>query len=217
MESCRSPLVEAALRASGVGAREELAYYLAQFKTLVESLRQGLPLENEAVRARYLFDWLWRSKPQRYQPGGCFRVSDVLDAEVRGGRGPVGNCLGLTVLYNTLAQELGLRVAAAHMERAFHGVPHVFTLLQADGLQIDVENVVCNGFDYSGHKSCPDREVWGDDDLVADIYLSRGNALFESRHWREAAACYDEALRVNPSYEKAQINRLMAVTQLQTG
>lgn len=170
-----------------------------------------MPAGDDAARACYLFDWLWQTKPQRYLPGGSFRLSEVLEVQLGARHGPAGNCLGLTVLYNCLAQHFGLSVRAVHMERAFHGAPHVFTLLRAGTESVDVENVLPNGFDYQGHRASIEREEWGDRELVADIYLSRGNELFEARRWSEAISCYSAALKLNPRYEKAELNRAMAV------
>lgn len=208
------PLVKAALLASGADTREQMARYLGRFKKLVEQIGQDMPPGGEVARAKYLFEWLWHGKPRRYQPGGCFRLTDVLEAQLAPRCTGVGNCLGLTVLYNSLAQRFGIRVAAVHLERSFHGIPHVLTLLQADGRQIDVENITPDGFDYSGHKGEMGREKWGGNQLVADIYLSRGNALFEARRWQEAIACYDAALELNLKYEKARLNRAIAVGQM---
>ncbi|MFQ5827278.1 MAG: tetratricopeptide repeat protein, partial [Dehalococcoidia bacterium] len=157
---------------------------------------------------------LWRTKPQRYQPRGSFRLNEVLTAQLDQGRKGVGNCLGLTVLYNVLAQRLGLRVGAIHLEAAFDTGPHVFSLLYTAGSTIDIENIFPHSFDYRGHRENPAREEWKDRELVADIYLSRGNEYFEAGEWQGAIANYDSALEFNPRYEKANLNKMMALSQL---
>lgn len=216
MRRLRPPLAAAALRASGVSFASGLERYLARFDELAWQIGRGLPSGEDAARARFLFDWLWQTKPRRYQPGGSFRLTEVLEAQLGAGHGPVGNCLGLTVLYNCLAQRFGLNECAVHVEHAFHGVPHVFTLLRAGTESVDVEHVLPNGFDYQGHRVGVEREEWGDRELLADIYLSRGNELLEARRWHEAITCYDAALRLNPTYEKAEINRAIAMGEMAT-
>ena len=210
------PLEEAALIASGVKSQLEREHYLFLFRKLVSQITPQMPQGNEMSRAQYLSNCLWQAKPRQYLPGGYFRLNEVLEAQFRPGTGPVGNCLGLTVLYNSLARQFGLDVAAVHLEKAFHGVPHVFTLLRTDGGQVDIEHVSADGFNYSEHRDNPGREIWGDNELIADIYLSRGNILFEARKWLDAILCYNMALELNPKYEKAELNRAMAVSQVAT-
>lgn len=208
------PLEEAALIASGIKTQLEKEHYLSLFLKLVSQITPQMPREDEVSRARFLFNWLWNTKPKRYLPGGYFLLNQVLEAQVRPGSGPVGNCLGLTILYNSLARHLGLNVGAVHLEKAFHGVPHVFTQFVTDGSQIDIEHVSPDGFNHTGHQDNPEREFWGDDELIADIYLSRGNVLFIARKWLDAIICYNMALELNPKYQKAELNRAMAVSQV---
>lgn len=208
------PLEEAALIASGVNTQLEREHYLSLFRKLVSQLVSLIPQEDNAAKAQFLFNWLWKTKPKRYLPGGYFRFNEVIEAQSRSGPGPVGNCLGLTILYNSLARHFGLKVATVHLEKAFHGVPHVFTQLFTNGSPTDIEHVSPDGFDYTAHRGNTDRVVWVDDELIADIYLSRGNALFEARKWLDAIVCYNMALELNPKYEKAELNRAMAVSQV---
>ena len=210
------PLEEAALIASGIKTQLEREHYLSLFRKLVSKITPQMPPEDEVSRARFLFNWLWQVKPQRYLPGGYFLLNKVLEAQLRLGAGPVGNCLGLTVLYNSLARQFGLKVETIHLEKAFHGVPHVFTSLSTEGKQVDIEHISADGFNHAGHQHNPERELWGDDELIADIYLSRGNVLFEASKWLDAIICYNMALELNPKYQKAELNRAMAVSQVAT-
>lgn len=135
-------LVEAALVASGAVTETDMKHYLSLFTKVERQIGQDMPREDEVTRARYLFRWLWQTKPRHYLPGGHFRLTKVLQAQLAHAPGPVGNCLGLTVLYDSLAQRLGLSVAAIHLERAFHGAPHVFSLLLARERPLDIENIL---------------------------------------------------------------------------
>ncbi|MDO8635153.1 MAG: tetratricopeptide repeat protein [Dehalococcoidia bacterium] len=210
------PLEEAALIASGVKTQLEREHYLSLFRKLVSQITAQMPKTDEISRARFLFNWLWQVKPQRYLPGGYFLLNKVLEAQIRPVPGPVGNCLGLTILYNSLARQFGLKVATIHLEKAFHGVPHVFTSLFTGDKHVDIEHISADGFNQTEHLDNPERELWGDDELIADIYLSRGNILFDARKWLDAIICYNMALEINPKYQKAGLNRAMAVSQVAT-
>jgi len=56
--------------------------------------------------------------------------------------------------------------------------------------------------------------VWGEKELVADIYLSAGNSHFEGEQLEAAVASYSKALWLNPNYTKARLNRGMALSML---
>jgi tetratricopeptide (TPR) repeat protein len=71
---------------------------------------------------------------------------------------------------------------------------------------IDIENIFAEGFDYKGHLSAPMRTVWGDRELVADIYHSQGNEAFEKENLPEALKNYKKAINLNPNYQKAHFN-----------
>jgi tetratricopeptide (TPR) repeat protein len=192
----------------------ELDRYLARIDQLCQRIAEVFrPKGGDVERAREIFDWLWRAKPYRYQYRGNFRLTDVLEAQV-GERRQVGNCLGLTLLYNVLGQRFGLQVKAAHLEDAFGVGPHVFSILYAEGCCIDIENVFPHGFDYQGHKGNPQREEWGDRELIADIYHSRANELFEQGDLKGAIENYDKAISLNPRYTKARLNKGVALVEL---
>lgn len=207
-------LAEGALIASGVRSRERRESYLVEISIVAEQVKKEMPKDDAVALARYLFRWLWRGKPSRYQPGGEFRLHRVIKNQLDSKRGGVGNCLGLTLLYNVLAQRLGLEVKAIYLERAFEDRPHVLTLLIAEDKAVDIENILPNGFGYRGHWSKLGRQVWGDGELVADVYLSRGNDFFQQGKFKQAVGCYRQAIRLNPRYTKAYLNCGMALTQL---
>lgn len=208
-------LARGALIASGVKDKSVLAQYLAQIDQLC------LQIGAEAVSHQYgdrekakgIFHWLWRTKPNRYQRQGNFKLTDVLDAQL-GEKDEVGNCLGLTLLYNVLGQRFGLKVRAAQLPDAFGLGPHVFTVLYAAGRSIDIENVFPHGFDYPGHVESRQRQEWGDRELIADIYHSVANSLFEQGKLQCSIESYDKAIRLNPEYTKARLNKGIALAEL---
>lgn len=208
-------LAAAALAASGVESETDLARYLEKIELLCQALGRAAPSSGSEVKhAQAVFNWLWASKPQRHLLGGSFRLSEVVDNQLSVEKEHVGNCLGLTLLYNTLAQRLGLEVKAAHLEQAFGIGPHVFTVLSAKERNLDVENSLPHGFDYRGHGEAWGREVWGERELVADIYLSAGNTLFQEGQLETAVNSYSKTLWLNPGYTKARLNRGMALSML---
>jgi len=211
----RLDLAAAALVASGVESETELTRYLGKIDFLCQVIAGAGPLPRTKVkRAQAIFNWLWASKPQRHLPGGSFRLTEALDNQLGPETEHVGNCLGLTLLYNTLAQCLSLKVKAAHLEEAFGIGPHVFTALLAEKRTFDVENSLPHGFDYQGHVGACGREAWGEKELVADIYLSAGNSQFEGGQLEAAVASYSKALWLNPNYTRARLNRGMALSML---
>ncbi len=114
-------------------------------------------------------------------------------------------------LYNVLAQKFGLRVNAVHVEDALGQGPHVFSILDTGQRTIDIDNIFPNGFDFKGHLANPGRTLWGDVELIADIYHSTGNMFFEQGLHQEAVESYSKALLLNPKYTKAHLNRALAL------
>ena len=210
-------LARGALLASGVETVKELSRYLEKIDRLCQKIADafGDLFQNgsDSEKAKGVFDWLWQEKTHRYEYGGSFRLTCVLDAQL-GENEKVGNCLGLTVLYNVLAQRFGLEVGAVHLEDAFGLGPHLFTVLYAGEITIDIENIFPDGFDYRGHTGAEQREEWGDRELIADIYHSVGNDLFASGKLERAIESYDRALMLHPGCSRAYLNKGIALVEL---
>ena len=208
-----SDLGWAAIVASGVQTEEEVKNYLGQIDYLCQQLVPEIVSPNHTERAKAIFDWLWAEKPKRYQYRGNFKLTEVLKAQL-GEEEAVGNCLGLTLLYNVLCQRFGLKIKTGYVAEAFGLGPHIFSILVTEPRTIDVENIFPYGFDYQGHINNPKREEWEDRELIADIYLSIGNSLFEQRDFTKAIESYDKALKLNPKYAKAYYNKGLALLEL---
>jgi len=210
-------LAQGALLASGVETVREFNRYLAKIDRLCQRTACTLcglfEKGSDSEKAKGIFDWLWREKPHRYEYGGSFRLTQVLDAQLGEGE-KVGNCLGLTLLYNVLAQRFGLEVGAAHLEDAFGLGPHLFTVLYTGGRSIDIENIYPYGFGYRGHRGAPQRQEWEDMELVADVYHSVANDFFASGKWELAIENYDKAIILHPKYTKAYLNKGIALVEL---
>lgn len=207
-------LLREALIASGAKSKE-LRHYINLWQKILNQALPYIPPSGDRERAKALFDWLWQTKPRRYKLGGSFRLTEVIQAQIDPDKEEIGNCLGLTLLYNTLAQGIGLKTGAIYLENAFDRGPHIFSVLYLPEGSIDIENIFPYGFDYKGHLHLP-RLEWGDRELIAEIYVSRGNELFEQGRYKEAIRDYEIALRLNPDYEKAFLNKLMAQERLKS-
>lgn len=210
-------LEKESLLASGLKDHRRLLEYRGKLDQLAQQFIGQMKGSHEPVEeARALFDWLWERKPGRYKPQGYFRLNDVIEAELSKETRTVGNCLGLTLLYQCLLKKMGIHADALHLENAFEMGPHVLTVLQTDASTIDVENIRPDGFDYKGHLNNPSRTKWEDKELVADIYLSLGNECFEKGEFAKALSNYERAIRLNPQYEKAYLNKAIVMDKLKT-
>jgi tetratricopeptide (TPR) repeat protein len=207
-------LEKEALLASGVRGEKGFLVYSEKLEQLYQqfTLRVAVAMPPLA-EARSLFSWLWSQKPNRYQSHGVFRLHDVVDAQLSGEDRAVGNCLGLTLLYNCLLKRIGIDAEALYVENAFGIGPHVLTMISTEGLLIDVENILPDGFDFKGHLANPSRIRWGNKELVADIYHSLGNEYFEKGKFVGALENYDRAIELNPQYEKARLNRVIVLNK----
>jgi tetratricopeptide (TPR) repeat protein len=212
--AARLDLAQGALVASGVSDRRELGIYLAKVVTLCQQIQPELPSSRRRETAKAIFDWLWKTKPQRYEFQGSFRLTDVLDAQLDPMAATVGNCLGLTVLYNLLARRFGLPARALYLDEAFGRQSHVLSMLELGGAVIDVDNIFPYGFDFRDHLKDPQRVVWGDAELISDIYHSIGWSLHEQHELDLAIANYSKAICLNPGYTKAYLNRGIAYAMM---
>ena len=203
-----------AFRASGVG-EPYIAYYTNQLEGLhLKLLEQVFLTDDRVMRAKQAFDWLWQEKPNRYRPIGPYKLSDVVESQLSEESQGVGNCLGLTILYNCLLRRMGIYCEALQLEYAFEIGPHVLSLLIGDHVDIQIENILKEGFDYKGHLTNPSKIKWGDRELVADIYHSQGNDCFQKKEFSEALRNYNMAIKLNPQYEKAHLNRAILMDKL---
>jgi len=209
-------LEKEALLASGIQKKDEIAFSINKLDHLYQQFICHIVPPSEPVeKARLLFTWLWKEKPARYKPQGNYKLSEVIDAQMSDDAKTVGNCLGLTLLYNCLLRRMGIMAEALYLENGFGIGPHVLTLLQTEDFLIDIENILRDGFDYKGHLHDPSRIRWGDKELIADIYHSMGNEFFSKGEFIEALENYDRAINLNPQYGKAHINRAILLDKME--
>lgn len=208
-------LEQQALVASCERQIQDIAGYVEKLDQIRKDVRKTFANARDPVaKAKLVFDWLWQKKPFRYQPGGNFRLTDVIDAQNSDSNLPVGNCLGLTVLYNCILQKMRIRTGALYLEHGFGIGPHVLSIVRVGNQMIDIEHILPEGFDYKEHLSSPSRRLWGDKELIADIYHSLGNEYFRKGILEEALKNYSMALELNPHYEYARINKAIVLDMM---
>jgi len=208
-------LEKEALFASGIKEKRQFDAYAQKLDHLQWQFTHEMKHPPDPLmRARSLFAWLWIKKPTRYRTRGSFCLSDVIDAQTSKNSQVVGNCLGLTLLYNCLLRRQGIDAGALYLENAFGIGPHVLTLLLNQESLIDIENILPDGFDYKGHLGHPSRKRWGDRELVADIYHSLGNEYFGKGEWIGALKNYEMAIDLNPHYKKAHLNKAILLDKM---
>lgn len=201
--------------ASGVEEKRRIAVYEKKLDSLCQEFnRETIPTSQSLLKAKRLFSWLWEKKPARYKSRGSFKLNHVIDGQLSQDNRAVGNCLGLTLLYNCLLHRMGIGAEASYLEIAFETRPHVFTTLQTKTSITDIENILPDGFDYKGHLNNPLRTRWGNKELIADIYHSMGNKFFERGEFTEALKNYEMAIRLNPQYKKARLNKAILLDKM---
>jgi len=205
-----------ALIASGVTDEDRIDHYRGRLRKIYRTFTGQVKSTHDTVAmAKRLFAWLWSGKPSRYKRRGSFRLSEVIDNQTSYDNRAVGNCLGLTLLYNCLFRKIGVQSRAIYIDNAFGIGPHVLTLFRTEQATIDIEHIFADGFDYKGHTHKTTRTIWGNKELVAEIYHSQGNALFDQGRLSEALTNYDLAIDLNPHHEVIRLNKLILLDKMQ--
>ncbi len=218
MQSGSFVFEEEAFKASGLCDSEAIAVYVNKLEGLRHDLVRQITCDPDpGCRAEAIFRLLWRLNPLRYRPGASFRFNHVIDAQSRNEIGPIGNCLGLTILYHSLLRRIEVDSGAFFLENGFGLGPHVLSFIKTNSRIIQVENILPNGFGYEGHLEDAEAVRWGERELVADIYHSAANELFEKGRFEEALENYKRALDLNPEYERAQLNMRIVIDKMEAG
>lgn len=147
----------ALLIASGCETEEKIAEYKAKIDELDRNFKSYASSRNihaEIERARALHEFLWDGNPYRYKSiynGGNFLLTDVINAQIINNM-PVGNCVGLSLLYASLGLRQELDIQALQMPG------HVALRVIYRGRAIDIEPKNSEGFGwrrYSHIKGLP--------------------------------------------------------------
>ncbi|MCE5302970.1 MAG: transglutaminase-like domain-containing protein [Planctomycetaceae bacterium] len=206
-----SPL-DAALVAGGITTRDELDRYRRKADALVERLQDSDELPEEPrPRAEAIFNFLHR---EIFCGGYDLAYTDlrrVLDE----GR---FNCVSATVLFNYLAERLGLRCCGLEMPG------HAMSRVRLPEGPLDIENTYSRWQELPDAPSAPTargaaigaatsgdrskaREV-SPIQLAAMVYYNRGVDRLAAKRFDEAAAANAKALRLDPGNAVARQNFL---------
>lgn len=131
----RFTLLEAALIVSGARDRAELGKLLARARELeliIRAAHEKTGAKTERRRAEVLFEVLHRELFEVYGPS----FNDVT-ATLREGR---YNCVSASLVFNAMCERFGIRTAGVDEPS------HVYSLVYADGAEIEVETTTDGGF-----------------------------------------------------------------------
>ena len=209
-------LLVAALVASGVEHEKTLRHYQRRLAALVGELsRPGRLAGTPEHRARTVFEFMHR----RVLRGGY--SLDCTDLRIALDRGRF-NCVSGSVLFNCLAEEIGLAVCG--LEIPGHAMSRVHLRRGA----IDVESTCPNWFrlmdDPKKQAELVEKTIGtrprGDRltarevspiQLTAMIYYNRGVDLLAAKRFEQAAVANAKSLRLDPSSTTARGNLLATI------
>lgn len=186
-------LKEGALIASGV-TPEFMGGYLAQISNVEEQIRPLVQNKSRLDAAYILFTEMHKKLLKKYD-----ETSTTLDVLLKTGK---YNCLSSTVMYGILLEDFGIPFKAAVLPT------HVFTILDDNGKEMDVENTTpfgfnistnieaqqtfkkLTGFEYSADDSI--REVTGKKGLIAYTY---GNVAYFAAKLDQTVPSFQSVLK----------------------
>lgn len=204
-----------AMRASGLSDEEMIKGCIIELDSMAGQFLSECGMRIKTLeKTRLLFHWLWRDRPSRYRPGGNFRLHQVIKAQADPNAPSVGNCLGLTLLFHCLLMRIGVTPGAIYLEDAFDHGPHILTHIKLGKSGFDCENIFPDGFDCKTYLYDPLRTIWGDKEVVGEIYHSAGNELFEKGDFKGTLHNYSLALGLNPLHERVKLNMTILMDRM---
>jgi tetratricopeptide (TPR) repeat protein len=210
-------LLAAAVVASGVSDDAELRKTIDKYEKLVVELRGTLPPDNSIEdQAAAVLSFLH----QRILYGGYDLAATEIPNVLANGR---FNCVSATILFNSLAGDIGLSARALKLPH------HTSSVLIVGDRRIAIEPTCADwfetgersrhgnevtGFDRAALDSEEERPVASDVALVAMIYYNCGVEALKRRHFEEAIRLNRLALVLDPANETA-LGNLLAATNKQ--
>lgn len=196
---CDFDLVKSAFIASGIKDRGKLKFYLERFNDLCLKIsldKRFITATTDVGKGQAIADYLWDGKPNRAERSndefGTWRLSEVLDNQLSD-QEVVGNCVGLSVLYNSIANQLGLVTSFVETDN------HTYTILESNKDRTVVENTVNERI---GIRKLRGRII-SDQKLIKKLLL-RSAIYCERQGDYQAAFEYEKTkLMINPNRENA--------------
>ncbi len=199
LKTGETSIERALLVVSGLQTEEEVAAYQVKLDFIQDDFEQEFSGGNDYETAEALFDYFWKTKPNRFNEENDFFLTDVINNQLDEDKNkPVGNCLGLTSLYSVLGQRLGLDLAV--LRNHFHLLNVLY-----DREEVVIENQWSFGFNYDSHISGFKKEDLNV--LVSDVLNSRGKKKQKSDDLKGALVDYNLALEQNQYNVNAFCNR----------
>ncbi len=149
-------------------------------------------------RARFLFEYLWNSKPRRHGKG--YSVAAAIDAQLDPDTNvTLGSCVALTGLYTILCIRENIHTVI------LASGDHVLNSLKHAGFSLNVENTDPQGFNKELNENY--FEELPPALLAASILNSRGIDENSRGMHEEALKSFSKAVKIRPSYASAFNNR----------
>lgn len=153
------------------------------------------PYLHESI-AKSLFDYLWTSKPKRFEE--CFLLAGAVDSQLDPDvNRTVGNCVGLTSLYSVLGLKAGLNLSVVANS------DHMLGRLRIGSRIIDMDHTDPLGFGCGMGKDFREYPLAS---ILANVLNSRGLSREKQGDRAGAASDYRKAALVNPEYANARNN-----------
>ena len=203
-------LFEAALAAGGAGERA-LASHRASWQGWLASLRQATGAGNQRRQAKAVFDCLHRHVLRGGYQADCTDLASTL-------AGNGYNCVGATVLFNSLAEAIGLNVQAVETPE------HVYSVVTTPAGPLEIEMTCRRWFaviDDRAKRRALVEQTLGKPapepaaarrlsaaGLVALIYYNAGVDAIAGERFADAAQSNLKALRLDPANRLARGNLL---------
>ncbi len=187
--------------ASGIRNRDELESYLVKFGELVAIIGSDEKVNNaktDVDKAEAVFNWLWVSKPNRYNSAP--RLTEALDNQLSDSE-EVGDCMGLTLLYNSVCQRLGIDMNAVWTIR------HIYSAMDVGEEINPIENTSRDGFGNGSGIG----KVIGNQQFIQRFLIRLAYDYKEAERYKDAFSLDEIALRINP--KTADANSLFELAQ----
>jgi len=194
--------------ASGIKDGSELDSYLNRFGRLVSDIGSDERV-GDATRgvnkAKAVFDWLWNSKPKRYN--STSKLTEVLNNQLSKGDG-VGCCIGLTLFYNSICQRLNIDMGAVltTILESRPVSPHMYSAINTGRGIVLIENTLKDGFDIKKGKG----KIIDNQKLIQWFLYDQSNDCEKAGECRKAFSLEEVALRISPEPFNAHHLRMLA-------
>ncbi|BBM83145.1 transglutaminase family protein [Candidatus Uabimicrobium amorphum] len=201
---------EAALIASGITDKNLRTVYQKKIHSIFQTIRRDLPAKTSQKKiAFYLLLYLHKNHLQHYDIRSS-SLPKLLDDGIY-------NCVSSSLLYNILAQKLGLDV------RGVEAPEHCFSIVYHNGNAWDIETTSPAGFDAAHAKDTTKITVHTDgyvmkkslrremsvDRQVAMIYYNRGVDLGKKKQYIASTVEYFKALLIDNDFHTACQNTIV--------